>query len=84
LKTSLLFLSCFCRTGLEKSVGLQWRNPAKGGPPTSALTEEYISQLSEPVYREIVNLYRADFAIFGYQPLDWHEVRRRLERSTLR
>ena len=62
----------------------QWRNPTKGGQRSSVVTEQYVSQLTENVYTDIVHLYRIDFAIFGYQPLDWREVRRRAERSTLR
>jgi hypothetical protein len=46
--------------------------------------EQHIAQLSEDVYEAIVKLYQQDFAIFGYQPLDWKEVRRRAERSKLK
>jgi hypothetical protein len=72
------------RAGLAGSLDLQWKNPSKGGQKTADLTLQYISELSEPVYKDILQLYQIDFAIFGYQPLDWREVRRRVERSKLR
>ena len=79
-----MYLLWCCRVGLANSIGLQWRNPGKGGQRTADLVPLSINQLSEAVYEDIVRLYHTDFAIFGYQPMDWRDVRRRIERSRLR
>ena len=42
-------------------------NPSSGGN-TSNLTMEYFSQLGRETVRQLYNLYRLDFELFGYSP----------------
>jgi len=43
------------------------RNEAKGGWKSSEMVSAYLKDLGEPLYNKVVEIYRIDLEIFGYQ-----------------
>ena len=47
--------------------GVHKDNVSKGGQTSKDLTQSFLHELSPKVYKQLVNIYKIDFDLFGYE-----------------
>jgi len=55
------------KVGIKNDVGLHKDNVGRGGPTSQDLTIKYLQELPPKLYELLLEIYRIDFDIFGYE-----------------
>ena len=56
--------------GLIQIVGLHKDNISRGGQTSKAMTIEYLKELTQKLYQQLLKIYQIDFDLFGYEAPD--------------